>query len=318
MSFLRRLFGADHRTPPPVVRHVAAAQVLEGPHDLEVVGESHYQEAIVRVLGLRNPPTAPIRVDISAMLVAEVDNPYDANAISVWINGQKVGHLSRADARRYRAGLQMLERSVGGPIALRGVIAGGGPRDDDERSLLGVFLRHDRAHFGLRPPARGRPRQQGEMRTGLSEALATDDEDDSYDLSWIDDLPRDPVKAIHALRALLEQENDPIDRHFMFHHLEETLYRSRDVFRSALDEFDECCRQHDQEMERIRDAFIAKWKQVPWLMTYKQMCIRLAKAKRFEEALWWAERGLAVYGTSGNAAAVEDLRKRAESYRPRL
>jgi hypothetical protein len=55
------------------------------------------------------------------------------------------------------------------------------------------------------------------------------------------------------------------------------------------------------------------------LHTYKQQCIRQAKAKDFKNALWWAERGLAIYGS--NAAredAVNDLEKRADTYREKL
>jgi hypothetical protein len=40
-----------------------------------------------------------VRQEIFAMLVAEVGNPYDANAIAVWIDGWKVGHLFREIAR---------------------------------------------------------------------------------------------------------------------------------------------------------------------------------------------------------------------------
>ncbi|MEX2420918.1 MAG: hypothetical protein WD670_03780, partial [Actinomycetota bacterium] len=139
------------------------------------------------------------------------------------------------------------------------------------------------------------------------------------DLRWVGDLPEDPIRAMPMLRQLLESERDPIDRHFMFHHLETMLYRSRDAFVSALAEYDECCRQHDAEMETVREAFMVKWEMIPWLHTYKQMCIRLAKAKEYEQALWWAERGLAIYGeNSGRPEAVEDLQKRAESYRAKL
>ncbi len=182
---------------------------------------------------------------------------------------------------------------------------------------LGVFLRHDPADFGVRTPP---PRRRGVgVRTGLTDATTTDAADDPYDLAWVADLPDDPIRAISTLRQLLESERDPLDRHFMFNHLEKALYRSRNAFTSALDEYDDCCRRHDAEMETIREAFMAKWGEIPWLPTYKQMCIRLAKAKRFEEAIRWAERGLAIYGE--NAArpdAVEDLRRRLGAYRAKL
>jgi hypothetical protein len=55
------------------------------------------------------------------------------------------------------------------------------------------------------------------------------------------------------------------------------------------------------------------------LETYRQMAIRQQKAKNFEQALWWAERGIAVYGTDcARSEALEDLQKRAESYRTKL
>jgi hypothetical protein len=157
------------------------------------------------------------------------------------------------------------------------------------------------------------------MRTGLTDALATDQADDAYDLSWMGDLPLDDLRAIKALRQLLEREADAIDRHFMHAHLQSLLYRSRDVFASALEEYDQACHQHDAEMDGIRAAFMAKWGQVPVLETYRQMAIRQQKARNFEQALWWAERGIAIYGTDcARADAVEDLQKRAASYRVKM
>jgi hypothetical protein len=58
---------------------------------------------------------------------------------------------------------------------------------------------------------------------------------------------------------------------------------------------------------------------MPVLETYKQMAIRQQKARNFEQALWWAERGIAVYGADGaRPEVVEDLRNRAEAYRAKL
>jgi hypothetical protein len=64
------------------------------------------------------------------------------------------------------------------------------------------------------------------MRTGLSDALATDDADDSYDLRWMSDLPPDDLRAINMLRQLLGRETDAIDRHYMQAHLQILLYWS--------------------------------------------------------------------------------------------
>jgi tetratricopeptide (TPR) repeat protein len=149
------------------------------------------------------------------------------------------------------------------------------------------------------------------MRTGFSEAWLTDLEDDSYDLSWFNDLPDADRPAIAMLRDLLAADPDPIDRHFQFAELETRLYRSRDLYEAALDEFDEACRGHDAEMETICRAFMGKWGKVPLLETYRQMAIRQQKQKDWTAVVWWAERGLSLYGNNtAREDAVEDLLKR--------
>src|SRR5436309_14738279 len=130
------------------------------------------------------------------------------------------------------------------------------------------------------------------------------------------DLPPDDLRAIKLLRQLLGRETDAIDRHYIHAHLQILLYRSRDVFASALDDYDQACRQHDSEMDSIRVAFMARWGRVPVLELYRQMAIRQQKAKNFEQALSWVERGVAIYGIDcARAEAVEDLQKRATSCR---
>lgn len=207
---------------------------------------------------------------------------------------------------------------VEGPVALRGVIVGGGSYDNGPRTL-GVFLSHDPTDFGVAssgwfrktgPPAR-LVNVGSTMRTGFTEAWATDLDDDSYDLSWFNDLPKGDQQAIVKLRELLSTDPDPIDRHFQFTELETRLYRSRDLSDTALEEFDEACKLHDAEMETICEAFMAKWGKIPLLDTYRQMAVRQQKPGDWNACIWWAERGLALYGN--NAAredAVEDLLKR--------
>jgi hypothetical protein len=280
LGFLRRLLGGSQQQPdrpstwspeqPPAWMHDGMkVELCEGREDLEVVGEASYQDNLWRIVGGRHSPDGHVREEVYAVLAAEPDNPYDANAVAVWIQGLKVGYLSREDARRYRPGLLALEQQHGRPVALAGVIAGGGMRADGP-GRLGVFLEHDPADFGLRPMPISPPAGSA-MRTELSDALATDDADDAYDLSWMSDLPPDDLRAIKLLRQLLERETDALDRHYMHAHLQILLYRSRDVFASALEEYDQACRQHDAEMDSIRVAFMAKWGRVPVLELYRQM-----------------------------------------------
>jgi hypothetical protein len=110
---------------------------------------------------------------------------------------------------------------------------------------------------------------------------------------------------------LLASDPDPIDRHFQFAELEARLYRSRDLYDTALAEYDEACGRHDAEMDGICAAFMAKWGKVPLLDTYRQMAIRQQKLKDWQACKWWAERGLVLYGQrAAREEAVEDLIKR--------
>ena len=82
--------------------------LLDGSDDLEVVGESYYQENLWRLVGPRWPDER-VRHPVYAVLVAEDDNPHDANAVALWVQGLKVGHRSRADAC-LSSGLAWLQR----------------------------------------------------------------------------------------------------------------------------------------------------------------------------------------------------------------
>jgi len=326
MGFFKRLLGPSTPNPPPPprldtqgrpswMRPGVSLQVTlyEGTEDLGVVGESNYQDVLWGLVG--SPRGTRVHHDIHAILVPEDDNPYDGDAISIWISGLKVGYLSREDARRYRPGLVALMRKAGQPIALAGVVAGGG-MDTDGPRMLGVFLSHDPVDFGLP----GRTRSERTLRTGLSMAVATDEADDSYDLSWADGLPDDPVRRIPRLRALLANDPDAIDRHYIFNMLEADLYACRDAFPSALTDYDETSERHHAEIVgSIRAALLVKFGAVPLLETYRQAAIRHQKAHDWPTALLWAERGIEVYGAeAARPDAVDDLTQRAQHCRAKL
>lgn len=69
--------------------HEDTVEIRQGPEALGVVGESNYQGSLRQVVGGGSHDR--VRVDVVALLSAETDNPYDSNAVSIWINGLKVG-----------------------------------------------------------------------------------------------------------------------------------------------------------------------------------------------------------------------------------
>jgi predicted Zn-ribbon and HTH transcriptional regulator len=291
-----------------------SATLFTGDETLEVVGESHYQEALWEAVG--GIRVDPVREDCVALLVPEPNNPYDPNAVRVVVEGKTVGYLSRENAALYLPGLRRLMANChGGLVALRGVIVGGGPRENHRVGFLGVFLDHDPADFGLALHHIG----SGKLRTGLSEAISTDVSDDSYDLSWLRTLSADDDKAIGQLNALLQTETEPISRHYVFGELESRLYHARLVDQSALVEFDETCSLHHQEIDAIREALVAKFQVVPLIEMYQHAVIRCQKEKHWSDAYMWAERGLAVYGDQpARPEFVDDLRKRAQHAQAKL
>lgn len=309
MGFLNRLFGTTSRSADSnaeISTRSTEATLYTGDETLEVVGESNYQEALWKIVGARRGDR--VRYDASAVLLPEPDNRFDANAIKVLINGHLVGYLSRQDAVAYGPGLlALMNESANGLVALDATIVGGGQRSDGP-GFLGVFIDHDPADFGIKPARAG---DVSGFRTGFSEAVATDLEDEGYDLSWYRELSDNDITAIKKLRTMLETDPDPIDRHYMMCELEQRLYKCRDAFASALDEFDAVCRQHDAEMVTIRPALFEKFGKIPIVDTYRQAAIRCQKAKNWVAMREWAERGLSIYGEhAARSEAVEDLQKR--------
>lgn len=70
-------------------------------YSVKVVGESFYERHLAAICGRA---TSEMREHYRmATLILEDDNPHDSNAVRVEIDGGQVGHLSRADAVRFRA-----------------------------------------------------------------------------------------------------------------------------------------------------------------------------------------------------------------------
>lgn len=296
------------------------AELLEGRTDLDVVGESFYQEALWHVGG--GVTRERVRQEIIAMLIPEPNNQYDENAIAVYIGGLKVGHIGAEDAENMIDGLnRQISDNPGKFIALSGVIAGGGMRDDG-LGRLGVFLNYDPSDFGIKIVKGNRLSDPVvlSMGTGESYAHMTDADDDSYDLSWLESLGMDGPKALRKLRELAEKNQEPISRHFIFSRLESLLYGYRDDLPDALDEYDRWAEQHHQELASgMRQVLIDKFGALPRLETYKQCVIRQSKVKNYEAATKWADRGVEMYGDNAfKEEWVADLEKRSAQAHERL
>jgi HIRAN domain len=135
-SLLKRLLSGSAELPPAAEIRLTGS----GGFRLMVVGEASYQDNIEQICGGRTTESVD-RME-TAHLILENSNPYDRNAVSVEINGLKVGYLNREDAKAYRTYLE----SKGQPNAIgtcHANIRGGWKRSKKEQGHFGVRLDFD-------------------------------------------------------------------------------------------------------------------------------------------------------------------------------
>jgi len=108
---------------------------LEGDEIIGAVGESHYQPALLHACGARRGED--VQFLCRAHLVPEPENPYDANAVAVHVNGARVAHLARAEAARWQPILLRLAER--GEVATCEAMIAGHPSRGATNNL-GIFL----------------------------------------------------------------------------------------------------------------------------------------------------------------------------------
>lgn len=157
MGFLDRLKGKAPIRDAADGRIEVGAVMLRGGDTVPVVGESHYQDELDRICGGRCEDGH--HREVVAVLMAEPSNPYDHNAVAVYVESVKIGHLSRDDALAYKTIVaDLARRNMLG--ACRAVIAGGWDRGGGDIGHYGVKLdlaAPDHAHPDSPPPPPGYP-----------------------------------------------------------------------------------------------------------------------------------------------------------------
>jgi hypothetical protein len=131
MGLLSSLFGKSKKSDSFVN--------LPGPgtYLIEVVGESKYQSTLAKFCGGKTKDGH--RFVVPAILIHEDKNPYDNKAISVFIQGETVGYLSRENAREYRERLEDAGYP-GDDATCSAMIVGGWDRGGDDTGHFGVRL----------------------------------------------------------------------------------------------------------------------------------------------------------------------------------
>lgn len=107
------------RQTMPVSSDSAVALEGDGSYSFDIVGESYYQEELKRIAGPKQEKGKALECE--ALIIHESDNPHDRNACAVIIDGRKVGHLSKQDAKDQVS----FRQSPGFSLSAKALITGG-------------------------------------------------------------------------------------------------------------------------------------------------------------------------------------------------
>lgn len=115
----------------------------------EVVGESNYQPAIYRARSSATEIKG--RLMFWATIEPEDSNEHDPNAVVIKHRGEKLGYLSRSDAKIFRKShAEAISRNL--PIVLRGIIIGGGKGKPTLGVMLDFYLGDQKTYKKKQPP----------------------------------------------------------------------------------------------------------------------------------------------------------------------
>ena len=112
---------------------------------LEIVGTAPYQEALEAIAGDK-PESAP-ELEKWAHLIPEPDNPWDRNAVAVYIDARKIGYLPRESSPAYAALLTQLWATSRARAVCRAVVIGGSYKVTTQ---AGSVAEVDEEQFGVK------------------------------------------------------------------------------------------------------------------------------------------------------------------------
>lgn len=92
-------------------------------------------------------------------------------------------------------------------------------------------------------------------------------------------------KFLEKAESLIEEENDIINVHFVYHYGIELYYSNRDKINGALDGAIEYCKKQISISEEVKKAYLSKDKFLPTHRGFKQLAIIYEKQGEIEKAI---------------------------------
>jgi hypothetical protein len=133
MGIFSWLFGGNDKAAAPEPLQLAAGRGFT----YEIVGEAQYQDALDAVCGGKCDEGHKLQVTAQLRLID--DNPHDPNAVGVFIDGDLVGFIPRADAVPIRAEILAINPEER-PLTCAAKIVGGWDDGYGDEGHYGVKL----------------------------------------------------------------------------------------------------------------------------------------------------------------------------------
>ena len=124
---------------------IGSANSMSGAFDVTVAGVSFYQKALENIFDSRSEEG--IEMFVQAKIIPYDDNPHDPYAVRIEIKGETVGHLSRANARKWRS--KMISECFSGVVSCPAKIIW--DRGAEKAESYGVWLDTDLTLSDSRP-----------------------------------------------------------------------------------------------------------------------------------------------------------------------
>lgn len=117
-------------------------------------------------------------------------------------------------------------------------------------------------------------------------------------------------KFLEKAESLIEEENDIINIHFIYHYGIELYYSNRDKIEGALDGAIEYCKKQISISEKVKNAYLSKDRFLPNHRGFKQLAIIYEKQGELEKAIEVTKLALEQGWNGDNERRLERLEKK--------
>ncbi len=143
-ALLKGLAGGNTKSKPAKTQSLTITPKHHWPtfkghsFECEVTGESHHQKHLKSMAGKHGKDSA--NREVLALLLPEPKNPYDKNAVRIFIEELQVGYLPKDHAKLFLERLEAINLPRVAPTTCNAKIMGGFTKENGEKASYGVLL----------------------------------------------------------------------------------------------------------------------------------------------------------------------------------